>query len=89
MARDHFSTSVPPLSCFLNVHITDTLLTDDEKWVEQLTDQLFDHKPVDQITPEDMLKALIEMKEKEPDCEHWTFGKCVILRLHLRPFATR
>lgn len=52
-----------------------SLPSDDEKWVEQLSAKLFAGKAIDEVTPEDMLKALIEMKKAEPDCEHWTFGK--------------
>ena len=58
-------------------------LTDDEKWVEQLSSQLFHDKPIEQVTPEDMYSALIEMKKREPDCEDWTFGGCVFVT---RPF---
>ncbi|KAI0091665.1 linoleate diol synthase [Irpex rosettiformis] len=59
-------------NCLYRWHATTS--QHDEKWVEQLTAMLFHGKPIDEVTTADMLEAIIEMKKKEPDCEHWTFG---------------
>lgn len=76
MARDHFSASVlTRYSDTLTTLLIFFALIDDEKWVEQLSAMLFKGKNIDELTPADMLTVIREMQEKEPDCEHWTFGE--------------
>ncbi|KAI0819154.1 linoleate diol synthase [Trametes gibbosa] len=46
----------------------------DEKWVEQLSSQLFPGRTVESVTIDDFKKAAKTMQAKEPDVSHWTFG---------------
>ncbi|KAI0704264.1 heme peroxidase [Cytidiella melzeri] len=59
-------------NCLYRWHATTS--QHDEQWVEQLSSNLFHGTSIDEITPAQMYGAIIEMKKKEPDCEHWTFG---------------
>ncbi|KAH9857342.1 linoleate diol synthase [Lenzites betulinus] len=45
----------------------------DEKWVEQLAEQLFPGKTVESVTTQDFKEAAKMMQEKQPDVSHWTF----------------
>ncbi|OJT01856.1 Linoleate 10R-lipoxygenase [Trametes pubescens] len=46
----------------------------DEKWVEQLSEQLFPGRTVEQVTIDDFKSLAKTMAAKEPDVSHWTFG---------------
>ena len=47
---------------------------DDEKWVEQLTHQLFGDKDPDSISMQELQAVMLKMQAMEPDVTHWTFG---------------
>ncbi|KAI0369199.1 linoleate diol synthase [Pilatotrama ljubarskyi] len=46
----------------------------DEKWVEQLSAQLFPGRNVESVTIQDFKEVAKTMQAKEPDVSHWTFG---------------
>ncbi|KAI0695351.1 heme peroxidase [Cerioporus squamosus] len=46
----------------------------DEKWVEKLSDQLFEGKAVESLSIQDFKEMSAKMKAKDPDASHWTFG---------------
>jgi hypothetical protein len=59
-------------NCLYRWHATTS--QEDEKWVEQLFNQLFKGKSMDSVTVEDFMNMAKEVQAMEPDCDHWTFG---------------
>ncbi|KAJ7070750.1 linoleate diol synthase [Mycena amicta] len=47
---------------------------EDEKWVGQVFDKIFDGKSPDQVTPKDFKAAAYKIAQTRPDVTHWTFG---------------
>ncbi|KAI0322769.1 linoleate diol synthase, partial [Amylostereum chailletii] len=60
-------------NCLYRWHATTSEV--DEKWIEQLMDQTFPNKSIDELKPTDFITALKDIKAKEPDVQHWTFGR--------------
>ena len=54
--------------------VNNSLSAEDEKWVEQLTHQLFGDKDPDSISMEELKAVMLKMQAMEPDVTHWTFG---------------
>ncbi|KAI0766618.1 linoleate diol synthase [Trametes elegans] len=59
-------------NCLYRWHATTS--EPDEKWVEQLSQQLFPGRSVESVTVKDFKELAKTMQAKEPDVSHWTFG---------------
>ncbi|KAI0654091.1 linoleate diol synthase [Cubamyces menziesii] len=59
-------------NCLYRWHATTS--QEDEKWVEQLSAQLFPGRTVESVSIEDFKEVAKRMQAKEPDASHWTFG---------------
>ncbi|KAI8996529.1 linoleate diol synthase [Trametes punicea] len=46
----------------------------DEKWVQQLSAQLFPGRTVESVSIQEFKEVAKSMQAKEPDVSHWTFG---------------
>jgi linoleate 10R-lipoxygenase len=51
----------------------------DEQWTQGVFDQLFDGKPIEEVTLRDFGKAAQKAEQSLPDIKEWTFGGYVIL----------
>ncbi|KAF8906299.1 linoleate diol synthase [Gymnopilus junonius] len=60
-------------NCLYRWHATTS--QEDEEWTTQVFAQVFDNKPVDEITVDDFRKAAAKLDASEVDLPHWNFGK--------------
>ncbi|KAJ7131370.1 linoleate diol synthase [Mycena epipterygia] len=60
-------------NCLYRWHATTS--QEDEKWVGQTFEEIFDGKAPEDVTPADFQAAASKLKAMEPDITHWTFGK--------------
>ncbi|KAF9259925.1 linoleate diol synthase [Marasmius fiardii PR-910] len=59
-------------NCLYRWHATTSV--DDEKWVNNVFEKIFDGKDPEQVTPEDFKAAAKKLQAMNPDIQHWTFG---------------
>ncbi|KAG7444916.1 heme peroxidase [Guyanagaster necrorhizus] len=59
-------------NCLYRWHATTS--ANDEKWVEQLMDDMFEGKSFDEVTMADFKAVGEKLSEMDPDLTHWTFG---------------
>ncbi|KAJ7074134.1 linoleate diol synthase [Mycena amicta] len=59
-------------NCLYRWHATTS--QEDEKWVGQVFNQIFDGKSPDEVTPKDFKAAAYKIAKTRPDVTHWTFG---------------
>jgi cytochrome P450 len=59
-------------NCLYRWHAT--ISVEDEQWTEKIFTQLFNNKPVEEVTIDDFKKAAKQAQAMEPDVSQWTFG---------------
>jgi cytochrome P450 len=59
-------------NCLYRWHATTS--KEDEKWVTQVFEQIFEGKDPEDVTPADFKAAAAKIQSTEPDITHWTFG---------------
>ncbi|KAJ7698801.1 linoleate diol synthase [Mycena metata] len=60
-------------NCLYRWHATTS--AEDEKWVSDVFEQIFDGKDPEAVTPADFKAAAHKVQAMQPDITHWTFGK--------------
>ncbi|ESK84894.1 heme peroxidase [Moniliophthora roreri MCA 2997] len=59
-------------NCLYRWHATTSV--EDEKWVDQVFENIFEGKSPEQVTPQDFKAAAKKVQAMTPDIQHWTFG---------------
>lgn len=59
-------------NCLYRWHATTSV--EDEKWVEALSNRLFDGKAPEDITSADFKTAFVKVQRERPNIDDWTFG---------------
>ncbi|KAJ7180686.1 linoleate diol synthase [Mycena filopes] len=72
---DHsiFDRGMGNFNCLYRWHATTS--TEDEKWVSEVFENIFDGKDPEAVTPADFKAAAYKVQAMQPDIKHWTFGK--------------
>ncbi|KAJ7765440.1 linoleate diol synthase [Mycena maculata] len=60
-------------NCLYRWHATTSV--EDEKWVGEVFEKIFDGKSPEAVTPADFKAAAYKVAQQQPDITHWTFGK--------------
>ncbi|KAJ7504371.1 linoleate diol synthase [Mycena galericulata] len=60
-------------NCLYRWHATTSV--EDEKWVSETFEQIFDGKSPETVTVADFKAAAYKVQSMEPDITHWTFGR--------------
>ncbi|KAJ7115970.1 linoleate diol synthase, partial [Mycena epipterygia] len=60
-------------NCLYRWHATTS--QEDEKWVSEVFEEIFDGKAPEDVTPADFQASMSRAMPMEPDITHWTFGK--------------